>query len=371
MTFDVDCVVIGAGVVGIAVARAFQLRGKEVVLVEKSATFGSETSSRNSEVIHAGIYYEPGSLKARLCVRGNELLYEYCNSRRIRHRRIGKLIVATTLAEETTLGKYLTRATLNGVDDVSYIQRADIERMEPLVRARLAIFSERTGIIDSLHLMQSLLGEFQDAGGTFVTHAEVSRGMPCIDGITLEIIDKTRSHVRAQTVINSAGLHSPQMANRIDGFPKDKIPESHFAIGHYYTLSGPSPFNRLIYPIANNGGLGIHATISLEGEVRFGPDVRWREYVDYSFDDSRKASFFEAIETYFPSIRGKTLTPGYTGIRPKLFGPTCPEQDFVVQTSVEHGIPGLVNLFGIESPGLTACLAIAEHVAALNPGDQC
>ena len=366
----VDCAVIGAGVVGIAIARAIQMSGLEVVLIEKGATFGIETSSRNSEVIHAGIYYEPNSLKARLCTRGKALLYDYCATKGVEFRRIGKIIVATKSEDEAVLHGYRDKAERNGLNDLIWVSRHELASMEPQVSARLGLLSPSTGIIDSHGLMQSLLGDFQQAGGIFSTQTPFVSGLSTGSGLSLQLGDRTHSILSARHVINSAGLSATQVAAAIEGVSASLIPGHFLAIGHYYGLSGRSPFKRLIYPVAEKGGLGIHATLDLGGRVRFGPDVRWRDSVDYSFDDSRKSEFIKAIRSYFPGIFNRELTPGYTGIRPKLFGPAKPEQDFVIQTEEQHRVKGLINLFGIESPGLTAALAIGEVVSEIVSKDS-
>lgn len=362
---EVDCIVIGAGVVGLAVARALQLEGREVILLEKEKTFGTETSSRNSEVIHAGIYYEPGSLKARFCVRGKQLLYDYCQSRDIPHSRIGKVIVATQDAEIATLEKYFTVANTNGVYDLEWLDAEQLREYEPEVTGVRALFSPSTGIVDSHAYMQAMLGDFEMAGGHFVRSAPVIGGEVTSNGIRLQLNDAERTTVLARTVVNSGGLYAPQIARSIEGLAAAAIPEPHYAVGHYYTLLGRSPFRHLVYPVAGKGGLGVHVTKDLAGGVRFGPDVRWRDSIDYSFDDHRREEFAEAIRAYYPRIRAADMAPGYTGIRPKISGRDDPNRDFVIQDGAQWGASGLVNLFGIESPGITSSLAIAEHVATL------
>jgi L-2-hydroxyglutarate oxidase LhgO len=360
-----DCVVIGAGVVGLAVARALQVEGREVVLLEKADSFGTETSSRNSEVIHAGIYYPQGSLKASTCVRGKRLLYEYCGQRDIPHRRLGKIIVAVNETEIATLEKYRAAAYANGVDDLVWLEPEQVAKLEPDVRCVRALLSPSTGIIDSHAYMLALLGDFEGGGGVFVPRTLVERGWRESGGVALEITDAERSRVTARTVVNCAGLHAPQLASRIEGIASGSIPHPHYAIGHYYVLTSKSPFKRLVYPIASAGGLGVHVTIDMAGAARFGPDVRWRDGIDYTFDDSRRAAFLEAIRAYYPAMRADWLSPGHTGIRPKIAGPEQPVQDFVIQDAADHQVDGLINLFGIESPGLTASLGIAEMVAAM------
>lgn len=361
--YDVDCLVIGAGVVGLAVARQLQLAGRKVILVEKEDRFGIGTSSRNSEVIHSGIYYAAGSLKARLCVRGKELLYEYCQQRGLPHQRIGKLIVAVDEAEVGMLEGYQAAAARNGVNDLRWQDADEIRALEPAVVAVRGLLSPGTGIIDSHRYMQSLLAEFEQEGGSFVRRAAVDGGSVTGRGIEIRLADVEQTRINARTVINSAGLHAPHVARSIEGMPVDSIPKAHYAIGHYFTFTCESPFHHLIYPIATAGGLGVHLTLDLAGRAKFGPDISWRDSIDYRFDLSRKSDFVKAIRSYFPGLQEDRLQPGYTGIRPKIWGSEKPNADFVIQTSDQHGVDGLINLFGIESPGLTASLAIAEEVA--------
>lgn len=356
---DIECIVIGAGVVGLAAARSLQMSGIQTFLVEANNHFGMETSSRNSEVIHAGIYYPSGSLKAELCVEGRERLYDYCEQRGVPHRRIGKLIVATTDTEIATLESYRKSARANGVENLSWVDRETLQEMEPAVRAVGALHSPSTGIIDSHAFMQSLLDDFELAGGHFIRatrilNVEVNRG-------SFTLHDNRGDTYRTKRLVNSAGLTAPGLARKTRGLPSQHVPDAFFAIGHYYVLQGKSPFRQLVYPVAVAGGLGVHVTLDMAGQARFGPDVRWIDNVDYSFDDSRKSQFVEAIQQYYPELNPDDLIPGYTGIRPKISNATASAADFQIQGPSVHGIPGLVNLFGIESPGLTASLAIAER----------
>lgn len=360
-----DAVVVGAGVVGLAIARELQLSGREVILLDEQNTFGTQTSSRNSEVVHAGIYYAKGSLKAFHCVRGKELLYRYAQERHLPHRRLGKLIVATHDEEVSQLDTYLKVANENGVDDLRRLTRTEIAQMEPHIQVREAVFSPSTGIIDSHALMLSLLGDFENAGGVFIPQAPVVRGEALSNGIHLYLNDADQTFLFANTVINSAGLKACDVANSIEGIDRDQIPKPRYAIGHYFTLPGKSPFAHLIYPVAGHGHLGIHVTLDLAGQVRLGPDIEWIEREDYSFDDSRKSTFINAVARYYPDIRQREILPAYTGIRPKISGPSEPSADFLIQTSKQHRVRGLVNLLGIESPGLTSALSLAKSVAEI------
>ncbi len=363
MHLEIDCLVIGAGVVGLAVARELQSRGREVVVVEKESRFGTETSSRNSEVIHAGIYYAPGSLKARLCVEGKASLYDWCERQHIPHRKIGKLIVAIDAAEIATLEKYRARAEANGVHDLEWMDAAQVRVLEPEVKAVRGLFSPSTGIIDSHTYMQSLLDDFEQRGGLFIRQAPVQGGAAREGSIEIRLGDTEGTSVLARTVVNSAGLYAPDLARRIEGIRQAAIPEPRYAIGHYFSLARAAPFKRLVYPVARAGGLGVHVTLDLGGAVRFGPDISWRESIDYRFDAGREADFALAIRNYWPALQDGELQPAFTGIRPKICGPQDPDQDFLIQTADQHGVPGLINLFGIESPGLSASLALARETA--------
>lgn len=365
MTERLDCVVIGAGVIGLAVARALALMGREVVVLERATSFGTETSSRNSEVIHAGIYYPQGSLKARFCVAGKHALYAYCAERGVPHKRTGKLIVAAREDQLAKLEGYKAAAAANGVSDLTWIDAAQLKRMEPAVAGVRALLSPSTGIIDSHNFMLTLLGDLENAGGTAVFRSPVTGGRVTEDGIELAVGGGGATAVVARTVVNAAGLWAQELLGTIAGFPAAQIPARHIAIGHYFTLSGKSPFSRLVYPVAEEGGLGVHVTLDMGGQARFGPDVTWIETLDYSFDASRKDRFVEAIRRYYPGLDEARLQPGYTGIRPKLAGKGMGDSDFRIDGPRDHGVPGLINLFGIESPGLTASLAIAEHVAEM------
>ena len=358
----VDTVVIGAGVVGLAVARELALAGCEVLILEALERFGTQTSSHNSEVIHAGLYYPTGSLKARLCVRGKERLYRYCAERGIAHRRIGKLLVACDESELPALAGYAQRSAANGVP-LQPLAAAEIRHLEPAVRAVAGLYSESTGILDSHGFMLALLGDAEQAGATLVTHTPVVAGRIEPDGIVLRTGGEEPFELRCRRMVNSGGLRAQALARCLVGFPKQRIPPTFYAKGHYFTLTGSSPFQHLVYPMPDHSGLGIHVTLDLSGQCKFGPDVSgWPSVPDYRFEMGLDAKFYRAIRRYYPDLPEGALQPGYTGIRPKVSGPTEPAGDFILQGQSSHGVSGLVNLFGIESPGLTASLAIAQQV---------
>jgi L-2-hydroxyglutarate oxidase LhgO len=361
----VECVVIGAGVVGIAVARALAQAGREVVVLEAAEGIGTETSSRNSEVIHAGIYYPGNSLMARLCVRGKWQLYDFCREHGVAFRNCGKLIVATSADEDALLDSIRLRAAANGVDDLRRLSQAEARALEPNLTCTAALLSPSTGIVDSHAYMLALQGDAEAAGAIFVFHSPVEGGVVSTDGIELHVGGAEAMTLRARLVVNSAGLHAPALARRIDGMPADLIPQEYYAKGNYFTLAGRSPFSRLIYPVPVAGGLGVHLTIDLGGQARFGPDVEWVPALDYTVDPNRASVFYDAVRRYWPDLRDGALQPGYAGIRPKIVPPSVARQDFLVQGATAHGIAGLINLFGIESPGLTASLALADHVRAV------
>jgi L-2-hydroxyglutarate oxidase LhgO len=363
MTMErLDCAVIGAGVVGLAIARRLARGGRAVVVLEAEKAIGTHTSSRNSEVIHAGIYYAPGSEKARLCVDGKRLLYRYCEDRGVAHRRIGKLIVAVREQELPVLEKYRAQAFANGVDDLVWVDRDAVRELEPDVSCVRALLSPSTGILDSHGLMRALAADATDHGADLALMSPVVGGEVGADGIVLTIGGAEQSSFRFRAVVNSAGLFAQTVARSFSGLAPATIPGQYFAKGHYFVMTGRVPFQRLVYPVPVKGGLGTHVTLDLAGRARFGPDVCWTDRVEYGFDESRAPSFYDAIRTYYPGLHDGTLEPGFVGIRPKLSGDGA-AHDFMIQTDREHGVPGLVNLYGIESPGLTSCLAIAEHVA--------
>ena len=359
-----DAVVIGAGVVGLAIARELALAGREVIILETENAIGTATSSRNSEVIHAGIYYPRGSLKARACVEGKTLLYQYCAERGIPHMRCGKLIVATSEAQLGELEGIRAKAHANGVTDVAWMSKDEAQAMEPAVSCVGALHSPSTGVVDSHALMLGLLGDAEAHGAMLAFLSPLESARVCSDGrIELHVGGAEAMHLSARTVVNSAGLTAPSLARRIDGYPVDKAPPEFYAKGNYYSLVGKSPFSRLVYPVPEPGGLGVHVTIDMGGQARFGPDVEWIDRIGYDVDPRRADKFYAAIRRYWPQLPDGALAPGYAGIRPKIAGPNDPAPDFVIQGPAEHGVTGLVNLFGIESPGLTASLALARDVA--------
>jgi len=361
---EFDCAVIGAGVVGLAVARALALTGREVIVLEAEGAIGTGTSSRNSEVIHAGIYYPKGSLKARLCVEGKRLLYAYAGERGLPHRRCGKLIVATSEAQVAQLSEIMAKAAANGVDDMVLLPGDEARAMEPQLQCMAALHSPSTGIVDSHALMLSLQGDLEGAGGVVALKSSVV-GAECLDdGIVLDSIDGTR--LRCKSVVNAAGLGAPALARQFDGLPAAAIPTAYFAKGNYFTLAGRAPFSRLIYPVPETAGLGVHLTLDLGGQAKFGPDVQWVESPDdLVVDPARGNGFYAEVRKYWPGLPDGALVPGYAGIRPKISGPGEAAADFMIAGPALHGVRGLVNLFGIESPGLTSSLAIGDHVAGL------
>jgi L-2-hydroxyglutarate oxidase LhgO len=361
---EVECVVVGAGVVGLAVSRAMALAGREVLLLESCAAVGTQTSSRNSEVIHAGIYYAPGSRKAALCVRGKALLYEYCAQRAVPHRRCGKLIVATTPHQVAQLSFIQAQAEANGVFDLVLLDAVQARQMEPELHCFAALHSPSTGVVDSHMLMLALLGDLENAGGLLALNSPLDRAEVSQHGFDLVAVDGTT--LRAKAVVNAAGLQAPALAARFNGLDARHVPKSYFAKGNYFTLTGRVPFSRLIYPVPQSAGLGVHLTIDMGGQAKFGPDVQWVDSPDVlAVHASRGDAFYDEIRKYWPALADGALVPAYAGIRPKISGPKDPAADFWIQGPSEHGVPGLVNLFGIESPGLTSSLAVAECVVAM------
>jgi L-2-hydroxyglutarate oxidase LhgO len=384
---DVEVVVVGAGVVGLAVARALALRGHEVMVLEREAGIGMGTSSRNSEVIHAGIYYDTGSAKARHCVRGKQMLYAYCAERGIGHRNLGKLVVATTEAEVEGLRKLKAKGEANGVHDLRWLDGAEARAMEPELNCFAAFHSPSSGIIDSHAYMLALQGDLEARGGMVVTHTEVRRierasgagrarwvvhgatRAAAADGGPASVDEADTTRLAARHVVNAAGLYAVPLAHRIEGVDPATLPRAHYAKGHYFSLNRRSPFSRLVYPMPPAGGLGVHVTLDLAGQARFGPDVEWLpgvtdpDVIDYRVDTARAAGFEAEIRRYWPGLPDGSLQPAYTGVRPKISGPGEPAADFTLRGPRDHGLPGLLHLFGIESPGLTSSLSIAEEAA--------
>ncbi len=360
----VECVVVGAGVIGLAVARALAVRDREVLVLEACSAVGTQTSSRNSEVIHAGIYYAAGSLKARLCVRGRVLLYQYCLDRAISHRRCGKLIVATHPSQIPVLQSIREKAAMNGVLDLEPLNASQACALEPALHCVGALHSPSTGIVDSHGLMLALLGDLENSTGCLALNSPLDH-VQCAQG-AIVLVAEDGTKVRARCVINAAGLRAPSLAGRIAGLEACHVPTAYFAKGNYFSLAGKSPFSRLIYPVPEAAGLGVHLTFDLGGQARFGPDVEWVDSADdLDVDPRRGDCFYQEIRNYWPALPQGALVPAYAGIRPKIQGPHGEAVDFCIQGPRTHGVAGLVNLFGMESPGLTASLAIGEYVADL------
>lgn len=365
---SVESIVVGAGAVGLAVARRLAQSGREVLILEREAGIAAGTSSRNSEVIHAGIYYPPGSLKARLCVAGKHALYAYCADHGVPHRRIEKLIVATCEEEVAALKPLAERARANGVDDLEWLDGPAARRLEPAARIAAALRSPSTGILDSHAYMLALQGDAEAAGAMLATHSPIEAVRAEPGGFLVEVGGAEPMTLRCRALVNAAGLLAPALARRIEGLAPRFVPRCWIAKGNYFGLAGKAPFTRLIYPVPTPGGLGIHLTLDLVGRARFGPDVEWLESddpdaVDYAVDPARAESFYQAVRRYWPDLPDGALTPDFAGARPKLSPKGAPAADFAIQGPAEHGLAGLVNLFGIESPGLTSSLAIAEAVA--------
>lgn len=360
---QVEDLVVGAGVVGLALARALALRGREVLLVEAEERIGTGISSRNSEVIHAGIYYPPGSLKARLCVAGNRALYAFCEAHGVEHRRCGKLIVATDATQVEALRSLQARAEANGVADLQWLEAAEARNLEPGLRCAAALLSPSTGILDSHGFMRALRRDAEAAGAAVVLRSPVLGGRRAPGGLVVEVGGAEPMALLVERVFNCAGLGAQAVAIGFAGLRSDSVPPLHLSKGSYFALSGPAPFSRLVYPVPDGSHLGVHLTLDLAGQARFGPDLEWTDREDYAVDPRRADGFYAEVRKYWPDLPDGALQPAYAGIRPKLHGPGEPAPDFVLQREDAHGLPGLVNLFGIESPGLTASLALAEAVA--------
>ncbi len=365
---QVDALVIGAGVVGLAVGRALAQSGLETVVLERADAIGTATSSRNSEVIHAGLYYPAGSLKARLCVQGRVQLYDFCASHGVAHRRCGKLVVATSAAQHAALDATRAKAAASGVE-LQWLDADEARALEPALRCTAALLSSETGIVDSHGLMLALQGDLEGAGGALALCSPVT-GLRCgADGHVVRVGGEAPMELRARIVVNAAGLWAPGLAAAMQGLAAQHVPSGHHAKGNYFSLAGRAPFSHLIYPVPEEAGLGVHLTLDLAGQARFGPDVQWLpdgppDAIDYRVDAARAEGFYAQIRRYWPDLRDGALQSAYSGVRPKLGGPGSAAADFVVQGPATHGVAGLVNLFGIESPGLTACLAIADEVLA-------
>jgi L-2-hydroxyglutarate oxidase LhgO len=361
----VDCVVVGAGVIGLAVARRLALAGREVIVLEAAEGIGTETSSRNSEVIHAGIYYRAGSLMAQMCVTGKYALYRYCREHGIPHRNCGKLIVATTPKETEKLQSIRSHAAANGVDDMQLLDGEAARALEPALNCDAALLSPSTGIIDSHAYMLALQGDAEEAGAACAFHTPLLRARATAGRIEIEAGGTAPMTLECNLLVNAAGLGAPSVARGIEGMPIDLIPSAYLAKGNYFSCSARAPFSRLIYPVPEPGGLGVHLTLDMAGQARFGPDVEWVETIDYAVDPARAERFYPAIRRYWPTLPDGALMPSYSGIRPKIVPPAVATQDFLIQGPRDHGVAGLINLFGIESPGLTSSLAIADHVGGL------
>lgn len=365
MTERVDCVVIGAGVVGLAVTRALALAGRDVINVEKADTIGSETSSRHSEVIHAGIYYPQDSLKAKFCVAGKHALYEFSDSHGVPYDPCGKIIVATDEEQLPELERLKANAAANGVRDLTWMRPQDVTEMEPAVHCVGALWSPSTGILDSHAYMLALQGDAEGAGAMIAFQTPVVGGEVLNSGIRIDCGGDAPLSVVAELVVNCGGLWAQSIARTIRGIPDASIPPTYYCKGNYYTLSGRPPFTRPIYPVPEKAGLGVHVTVDLGGQVRFGPDVEWVDRIDYDVDPARADDFYAAVRKYYPDLADGAIQPGYSGIRPKIQAPGEPAKDFVIQGPEDHGIDGLINLYGIESPGLTSSLAIADFVVKI------
>ena len=368
---QVDCVVVGAGVIGLAVAREMALQGRETILLERESAFGTVSSARNSEVIHAGIYYPKDSLKAKLCVQGNRLLYEYCRSHHVATQPYGKLIVAADETQINDLQAILYKAQNNGVPEIKMISGDEAKGLESNLKCVAAILSSTTGIVDSHGYMLSLLGGFEDAGGVVAYQSPLLSAKPignnAAGGYELEIGGADGMQIQTKLLINCTGMSAPAIAQKIEGLKADQIPKAYFAKGNYFSLSGKSPFTHLIYPIPEPGGLGVHLTLDMGGQAKFGPDVEWldidaEEQIDYTVDPKRGEGFYEAVRRYWPGLKDNSLQPDYSGVRAKIVPPNSPAGDFCFNGPQDHGLRGLYNLYGFESPGLTSSLAIAKHL---------
>ena len=367
MSDHIDTVIVGAGVVGLAIARKLALAGREVLIVEQEGDIGTHTSSRNSEVVHAGIYYPAGSLKAALCVRGRDLLYAYCEKHGVAVKRIGKLIVATRVEEEAKLDAILAQAKENGVHDLQRLSRSEALALEPAVNCTAAVLSPSTGIVDSRGFMMALLGEAESHGAALALRTSFVAAHRSGGNFLLTLATEhgERFELTCRQLVNGAGNGAHAVARAIEGIEESHLPPRFLAKGGYCSVSGATPFSRLIYPVPVPGALGIHATLDMQGRVRLGPDIRWVDEMDYTTADVDTEGFRDACMPYWPSLKDREVTPAYCGIRPKISGPGEAAADFRIDGPAQHGVANLINLFGIESPGLTSSLAIAESVADL------
>ena len=361
----VECVVAGAGVVGLAIARALALAGRQVLVLEAAKGLLAGTSGRGSGVIHAGLYYPPGSLKARLCVEGRRLLYDYAGTHQVPHRRLGKLVVATSTREDACLAEIAAVARDNGVDDVVPLSAEEARALEPALACTSALLSPSTGIVDAPALVRALLDDAEEFGAVSAFQAPLEFTYRGKQGFVLEVGGATPMRLGCRVLINAAGHGAPALARAIEDMPPERVPQAAFAKGSYFALRGASPFKRLIYPLPGRGGLGVHLTPMLDGRALFGPDVEWVDHLDYPVDATRADTFAADIRRYWPALPDDALSPAGAGIRPKISARGEPARDFVIEGASDHGVAGLVNLFGIESPGLTASLAIAEHVRSI------
>jgi L-2-hydroxyglutarate oxidase LhgO len=361
----VECVVVGAGVIGLAVARRLAQAGREVIILEAAEGIGTVTSSRNSEVIHAGIYYKAGSLMARMCVAGKRALYQYCGDHGIPHRNCGKLIVATTAKEAEKLQSIRAHAEANGVNDLQNLSGIDARALEPALNCDAALLSPSTGIIDSHAFMLALRGDAEDAGAACAFQTPLLRARAAEGRFELDAGGSAPMALECRLLVNAAGLSAPAVARSIDGMPIEAIPPAYLAKGNYFSCSARAPFSHLIYPVPEPGGLGVHLTLDMAGQARFGPDVEWVDAIDYAVDPARAERFYPAIRRYWPTLPDGALMPSYSGIRPKIVPPAVATQDFLIQGPRDHGVDGLINLFWIESPGLTSSLAVADYVSEL------
>lgn len=360
---DIDAIVIGAGVIGLATARDLAQSGLSVIVLERADAIGTGTSSRNSEVIHAGLYYPQASLKARFCVEGRRMLYDFCESHGVAHRRCGKLIVATTASEIDILEELKAKGARNGCDDLDIISGSEAIRLEPSLSCVAALLSPSTGIIDSHGYMLALRGDAEEAGAAIAFMSPFESAQATAAGFEVSVGGAEPMTLTCRMLINAAGLQASETGAGIDALSADFVPVTRYAKGNYFMLSGRPPFSHLIYPAPHTHGLGVHLTLDLGGQARFGPDVEWVDKIAYEVDPRRADGFAEAIRRYWPGLPDDALTPGYSGIRPKIGDPGDPAADFRIDGPERHGVSGLINLFGIESPGLTSSLAIAAEIS--------